>query len=166
MTSSRILIKPDVKNRGALEPAPATGWYLLGGIGLVFTVVALADLVLTWYPARFGDREWEFGTATTVFGGLPLFAMGLMLAVGAAVARGNLRLLRIWSVVLGVIAVVLLAVLLLYARSVPVALQTVTEPVLKVGLNKAILKTALQGVLYPAAFLWVATLGWKHARRA
>ncbi len=166
MTSSRILIKADEKNRVALEPAPATGWYLLGGIGLVFAVVALADLTLAWYPARFGDREWEFGTVTTVFGGLPLFTMGLMLAFGAAVAKGNLRLLRIWSVVLLVVAVLLLAILALYARSVPVALETVTEPVLKVGLNKAILKTVLQGVLYPAGFLWVATLGWKHARRA
>jgi hypothetical protein len=69
-------------------------------------------------------------------------------------------------VVLGLIGVVLITLLLLYARSVPVALATVTDPILRVGLQKAILKTALQGVLYPAAFLWVATLGWKHARRA
>lgn len=166
MTSSRILIKTDEKNRSALDPSPATGWYLLGGIGLVFSVVALADLVLAWYPLRFGDREWEFGTATTVFGGLPLLTMGLMLAFGAAVARGNLRLLQTWSAVLGLLGLVLLGVLVLYARSVPAALETVTDPILRVGLQKAILKTAVQGVVYPAAFLWVATLGWKHARRA
>lgn len=166
MTSSRILIKGDEKNRSALEPAPATGWYLLGGIGLVFAVVALADLVLVWYPARFGDLEWEFGTVTSVLGGLPLFSMGLVLSFGAAVARGNLRLLRIWSVALGFIGVVLLAILLLYLRSIPAALETVTDPVLKVGLQKAILKTVLQGVLYPAAFLWIAKIGWHHARRA
>jgi len=64
------------------------------------------------------------------------------------------------------IGVLVLLILLLYARSVPVALETVTEPVLRVGLKKAILKTTLQGVLYPAAYLWIATLGWKHARRA
>ncbi len=166
MTSSRILIKTDEKNRHALDPSPATGWYLLGGIGLVFAVVALADLILVWYPARFGDQEWEFGTITTVLDGLPLFSMGLMLSFGAAVAKGNLRLLRIWSVVLGLVGVVLLAILLLYLRSIPLALATVTEPVLKVGLQKAILKTVLQGVLYPTAFFWVAILGWKHARRA
>jgi len=166
MTSARILIKSDEKNRGGLEPSPATGWYLLGGIGLVFSVVALADLVLAWYPLTFGDREWEFGTLTTVFGGLPLFAMGLMLVLGAAVAKGNLRLLQFWSVVLGLVGLVLLVLLLLYIRTVPVALETVTDPVLKVGLKKAILKTVLQGVLYPAGFLWVAIAGWKHARRA
>jgi hypothetical protein len=166
MTSSRILIKTDDKNRSALDPSPATGWYLLGGIGLVFAVVALADLVLVWYPLRFGDPEWEFGTATSVFGGLPLLTMGLMLALGAAVARGNLRLLQIWSVVLAVMGLVLVGVLLMYSRSVPVALEVVTDPILKVGVQKAILKTALQGVLYPAAFFWIAVLGWKHARRA
>jgi len=166
MTSPRILIKTDEKNRTALEPSPATGWYLLGGIGLVFSVVALADLVLAWYPLSLGDREWEFGTVTAVFGGLPLLTMGLMLAFGASVARGNLRLLQFWSVVLALLGLVLAALLVLYARTVPLALETVTDPVLKVGLQKAILKTTLQGVLYPAAFLWIAVLGWKHARRA
>jgi len=166
MTSSRILIKTDDKNRSALDPSPSTGWYLLGGIGLVFAVVALSDLVLVWYPLRFGDPEWEFGTATSVFGGLPLLTMGLMLALGAAVARGNLRLLQIWSVVLAMIGLALGGVLLMYSRSVPVALEVVTDPILKVGVQKAILKTALQGVLYPTAFLWIAIVGWKHARRA
>lgn len=166
MTSSRILIKTDEKNRSPLEPAPATGWYLLGGIGLVFLVVALADLVLAWYPLSLGDREWEFGTITTVFGGLPLLAMGLALTFGASVARGNLRLLQFWSVVLVLVGLVLVALLVLYAQGVPLALETVTDPILKVGLKKAILKTSVQGVLYPMAFLWTAVLGWKHARRA
>ncbi len=166
MTSSRILIRSDEKNRTPLDPAPEIGWYLLGGIGLVFSLVALADLVLAWYPLRLGDREWEFGTVTTVFGGLPLLAMGLMLAFGASVARGNLRLSQFWSIVLALLGLVLVGLLLMYARSVPVALETVTDPILRVGLQKAILKTATQGVLYPVAFLWVAVLGWKHARRA
>lgn len=166
MTASRILVKSDDKNRAGLDPSPDTGWYLLGGIGLVFAVVAAADLVLAWYPLRFGDAEWEFGTVTTVFSGLPLMTMGLGLSFGAAVARGNILRLKMLSVVLGLIGVLLLGALVLYLTTVPTALATKMDPLIKTGLSKAILKTSLEGVLYPLCYLWVATLGWKHAQKA
>lgn len=166
MTASRILVKSDDKNRAGLDPSPDTGWYLLGGIGLVFAVVAAADLVLAWYPLKFGDAEWEFGTVTTVFGGLPLMTMGLGLSFGAAVARGNILRLKMLSVVLGLIGVLLLGALVLYLTTVPTALATKMDPLIKTGLSKAILKTSLEGVLYPLCYLWVATLGWKHAQKA
>ncbi|MBK9692578.1 MAG: hypothetical protein IPO73_12965 [Gemmatimonadetes bacterium] len=163
MTGSRILIKSDEKNRSTLDPNPESGWYLLGGIGLVFSVVALADLVLAWYPLQFGDAEWEFGTATTVLGGMPLLAMGLGLSFGSAVARGRLAMVRGLAVVFGLLALLLLGVLALYAGTITTALATI-QPALKAGLQKAIIKTVAQGVLYPAAFLWIAITGWKHAR--
>lgn len=163
MTGSRILIKSDEKNRTPLDPNPESGWYLLGGIGLVFAVVAAADLVLAWYPLQFGDTEWEFGTATAVLGGMPLLAMGLALGFGSAVARGKLATVRLLAVTFGVLALLLLGVLALYASTISTALGTI-EPALKSGLQKAILKTLAQGVLYPAAFLWIAITGWKHAR--
>ena len=166
MTASRILVKSDDKNRSALDPAPDTGWYLLGGIGLVFAVVAASDLILAWYPLNIGDAEWEFGTVTAVFGGLPLLTMGLGLSFGAAVARGNLLRLRSLSIVLGLVGVLLLGCLVLYLTTVPVALATETDPLNKTGIEKAILKTTVEGVLYPLCYLWVAILGWKHARKA
>ena len=133
---------------------------------MVFAVVAAADLALAWYPLRFGDAEWEFGTVTAVFGGLPLLTMGLGLSFGAAVARGNLVRLRIVSIVLGVVGVLLLGSMVLYLTTVPVALATETDPLIKTGLNKAILKTSVEGVLYPLCYLWIAMLGWKHAQKA
>ncbi len=163
MTGSRILIKSDEKNRSTLDPNPESGWYLLGGIGLVFSVVALADLVLAWYPLQFGDAEWEFGTATTVLGGMPLLAMGLGLSFGSAVARGKLGAVRLFAVGFGLLALLLIGVLALYAGTITPALATI-QPALKAGLQKAIIKTVAQGVLYPAAFLWIAITGWKHAR--
>jgi hypothetical protein len=166
MTASRILIKSDERNRSALDPSPDTGWYLLGGIGLVFAVVAAADLALAWYPLRFGDAEWEFGTVTAVFGGLPLLTMGLGLSFGAAVARGNLVRLRLISIVLGLVSLVLLGSLVLYLTTVPTALATEAEPLIKTGIQKAILKTTVEGVLYPLCYLWIAILGWKHAQKA
>ncbi len=166
MTASRILVKTDDKNRASLDPSPETGWYLLGGIGLVFAVVSAADLVLAWYPLRFGDAEWAFGTVTAVFGGLPLLAMGLGLSFCAAVARGKLGTLRTLSVVLGLTGLLLLACLILYATTIPAAMASETDPLLKAGLYKAILKSIAQGVLYPMCFFWIAILGWKHAQKA
>ncbi len=166
MTASRILLKSDDKNRSTLDPAPDRGWYLLGGIGLVFAVVSLSDLVLAWYPLRLGDGEWEFGTVTTVLNGMPLLTMGLALAFGAAVARGKMVMLRLFALLFGVLAVVLVGCLTLYARNVPIALAAVTDPEIHLGLQKAIIKTVAEGVLYPLAFAWIAILGWKHAGTA
>ncbi|MDX2122855.1 MAG: hypothetical protein SF070_17560 [Gemmatimonadota bacterium] len=162
MTSSRILIKTDEKNRATLDPSPESGWYLLGGIGLVFAVVALADLALAWYPLQFGDAEWEFGTATTVLGSMPLLTMGLALGFAAAVARGRVAMVRVLAIVFALLAVSLMAVVALYASNISTGLSTVL-PENKPGLQKAIAQTLTQGVLYPLAFLWVAIKGWKHA---
>lgn len=162
MTSSRILIKTDEKNRAILDPSPESGWYLLGGIGLVFAVVALADLTLAWYPLQFGDAEWEFGTATTVLGSMPLLTMGLALGFAAAVARGRVGMVRGLAIVFALLAVLLMAVVGLYASNISTGLSTVL-PENKPGLQKAIAQTLTQGVLYPLAFLWVAIKGWKHA---
>lgn len=162
MTSSRILIKTDEKNRATLDPSPESGWYLLGGIGLVFAVVALADLALAWYPLQFGDAEWEFGTATTVLGSMPLLTMGLALGFAAAVARGRVAMVRAMAIVFALLAVSLMAVVALYASNISTGLSTVL-PENKPGLQKAIAQTLTQGVLYPLAFLWVAIKGWKHA---
>ena len=166
MTAPRILVKTEGPDHAEMAPAPETGWYLLGGMGLVFALVAGADLALTWYPAAFGNREWEFGTVSAVFDGLPLFAMGLALSFGAAVARGKIGLLKFWSIVMLVTGLVILGLLGLYARTLPVALTAVTDPLLRVGLQKAVAKALLQGVGYTAAFLWTGILGWKHAKSA
>ena len=164
MTASKILIKTDQKNRAPLDPSPDTGWYLLGGIGLVFAIVSLADLVLAFYPFAIGDAEWEFGTVTTVMDGLPLLTIGLGLALGAMVARGRLAGVRILSLVFGLIGVVLALLTIRYASHISAALGAVIEPSIKLGLKKAITKTLAQGTLYPIGFLWIALLGWKHAK--
>lgn len=164
MTASRILIKTDQKNRAPLDPSPDTGWYLLGGIGLVFAIVSLADLILAFYPLAVGDAEWEFGTITTVMDGLPLLTIGLGLILGAMVARGRFAGVRILSVVFALIGLVLALLTLRYAGHISEALGAVTEPSIRIGLRKAITKTLAQGTLYPIGFCWIGLLGWKHAK--
>lgn len=52
---------------------------------------------------------------------------------------------------------------MLYALTVPLALSSVTDEVARGGLIRAMAKTGLQGVVYPATFL---ALGWYGLRKA
>ena len=151
--------------RPVQPPSPETGWALLGGVGLAFALVGLADLVLAWYPPSFGNRAWEFGTATVVLNGMPLFAMGLGLVFAAAVARGSRRTTRVVSGVVATLALVVAAILVLYLSTVPTAQESVTDPVLRGGLHNAIAKAVVQGVAYVGAFCWIAWQGFRQARR-
>jgi hypothetical protein len=160
----KILVKADDKNRLGMAPVPEMGWALLGGIGLVFAVVASSDLALTLYPAHFDTGEWKFGTVTTMFASFPLFAMGWGLFYGAAVARGQPRLVRFLSVLFGLLALLILAALVVYFTTVPEALKVV-EDRNRSGLQRAVWRTSLQGVLYAVAFGWMSLRGWRLQAR-
>lgn len=166
VTSSRILVREDAKNRArgpGAEPAPELGWYLLGGLGLVFAVVGGLDLLLAWYPASFGTSEWKFSTVTTTLGSFPLFALGLVLLTGSAMGRGRKGLMRTMAIVLLVIVVLLLGCAALYLPQISVSLAAV-NPTAKVGLQRAILKTIVQLVMYAGVLFWIAWLSWKQYR--
>jgi hypothetical protein len=163
--SARILVQ-EGKGRAPLTPAPETAWSLLNGVGWLFSVVAAADLVLAWYPTNFGNAEWEFGTASTTLEHLPLLAVGLALVFGSAVARGARGMLRTVSILLLVLAIWVVVTGLLLGRNIGVATASVTDPVLRVGLNRSILQSLVQAVGYPLAFGWLGIKGWRHAGTA
>jgi hypothetical protein len=62
--------------------------------------------------------------------------------------------------------VILIGLTILYSRQISTALAAVTDPEIKTGLQKAISKTLIQGVMYPVIYLWIAYKGWKHAATA
>jgi hypothetical protein len=161
--AQQVLLPKDEKERAPLEQAPDFGWYLLGWIGVVFTLVGGLDLLLTWYPTAFGNPEWEFGTVSAALDGLPVLTLGLALVFGAAVAQGTRWLVTSVAIVFVVLAIVIVLAAVLYATNVPLALQSVQDPLVKTGLKKAMVKTAGQAVLYPLAFVWIAWKGWRHA---
>lgn len=163
MTGPKILVGREGEAPTVLGPAPEVGWRLLGGAGFAFAVVAAADLALAWYPLGFGNAEWEFGTVTAVLGNFPLLIMGLGLLFSSAVGRGKAGLLKAISGLWLVLALMVVAMLALYARRVPEALQVVTEPVLREGIVESMVKVAVQGVFYPLAFAWMGIKGWKYA---
>lgn len=140
---------PNAVRRGV---GSAVGW-----TGLAFLLVGGFDFLLTWYPMDFGNREWEFGTVTASLNGLPVPTMGLALLLAGALLLER----RWWAGVVGLAAfgacLWVLAAGVLWLTNVPLALETVPAEV-ETGLKKALVKSALQGVIYPPI---LAFLGWR-----
>ena len=166
MTASKVLVEAEARGVRPLTPSSEFGWRLVGVIGLAFGLIAGADLLLTWYPFNLGSPEWEFGTVTASLDGLPLLVMGLTLSLASGVARGRRWLVRVVAVLLLILAALIVVAAVLYVTNVPIALKSVQDPVIRTGLKKAIAKTSVQAVVYPAALLWLAVKGWRHAARS
>lgn len=166
MAAAKILVQSQGRGRSPLAPDPEMGWYLLGGVGWLFLVVAAADLILAWYPLNLGNAEWEFGTATTLLEHLPLLAVGLGLIYGSAVARGVKGTLRAASVLFLVALAVVIVSGIFVARHIGEAQASAADPELLAGINRSILTSLIQTAAYTMTFGWLAIKGWKHAGSA
>ena len=84
-------------------------------VAALLILVPLVDLTLRVFPPQFGTLQWRFATVGLLFGnlGTVLLGMGLMGLVAALV--GHRTPLRVLGFVALTIAVVLLAVLVLFA---------------------------------------------------
>lgn len=155
------------RGRGRREPSgdQALGWAMVGWAAFAFAVVGGADVVLAWYPPAVGNPEWEFGTVSQTLDALPLLSLGVVLLVGSGVVRGQRWLVRTGAVILSLMALAVVAADVLYAMSVPIALNSVPENVIRTGLKKAIVKATIQGVTYPVIYTIVAVLAFRHAKR-
>ncbi len=163
MTAPRVLVREDSRrerSRSAI-PLPASAWYILGGLGLIFLLVAGADILLSWYPTNFGLAEWRFGTVTASLNSYPLLVLGLALMMGSGVARGSRGWTRGVAVVVLVVAVLTLAEAVLYFPTVGQAMATAANATLKAGLRTAIIRTSIQLVAYPVVLVWLAVLSWR-----
>lgn len=148
----------------ALPTAAGLGAGLLGALGLAFLAVGLTDLVLAWLPPAFGEPEWEFGTVTATLNGLPIFVIGLALILADASRRGARRTVRVIAVACLLLAVAIVVMAALYVTVVPLALQSVPEGGVRLGLMKAMTKTSAQIIVYPILFGWIAVKAWRWAR--
>ena len=168
MAAPKIVLTgiPERAPRTSRLPVPELGWELLGWIGLAFLLIGGVDLVLAWYPPAFGSPEWEFGTISSTLNGLPLPALGLMLIMAAGVAQGRAWMARGASIAMIVVVVSLVALGILFITVVPLALQSVPNPLARTGILKVIAKSSVLLVIYPALFAWVALLGFRRSRAA
>lgn len=134
------------------------GWSLLQAMGWLFVVVGLLNIVLIWIPLQVGNPEFEFGAAANSLDSLPLPTMGLVWAMAAGRARANARGTTVAVGITYLLALLVVGAGALYWLDVPLALQAVKEPMIRLGIDKSILKVTVQAVLYPVALVAMARM--------
>jgi hypothetical protein len=159
MTASRILAGRDTEGPASTWGDLDWAWSVLYGIGWLFLILGATDIGLLWVPFRFGVPEYEFASVGSMLDALPLPTMGLVFLLAGAGARRKAGAVRLVIVVSLLAALVVVAAAALYALTVPLALKAVTGPGLKLGIEKAIAKVAVQAVAYPIAYVGIARMG-------
>lgn len=134
----------------------------LRALGIVFFVVALADILTSWLPPFFGKPEWELGVSAGFFDRFPLFGLGLAILMADGVAQGRKIRVRTLAVVAVLMAVTMWLVFTLFATTWPMSLRAVNgNPVAMTTMKKAGAKALAQAGVYPFALLWLAGAAWK-----
>lgn len=164
MESNVVLGGPEPRRTPSTVVADGRIWRFLGWAGWVFVAVGGVDSLLTWFPLALGQPEWEFGTITASLNGLPLPVLGLVLVLGANVAAGRTWMVRVVAVVMLLLALVVLAVAVLYMLNVPLALRAVTDPLARQGVLKAMVKTVVQVIAYPTGLIAMAVIAWANTK--
>lgn len=143
-------------SKGVERSLAGSEWRVLAGMGGVFVLLSLLDFGLAFYPLNFGSAEWEFGTATAVMNNFPLATVGVGLIGVAGLGRRTEGLVKL-ARTLSVVAIVLILVLsVMFGRNVSEAIGSVGDPLLREGLQEAIVRTGIQLVAYLAGFGWFA----------
>lgn len=167
MAAPRMVVAGSVSERSISVSTrrvdPDYAWSLLGYIGTAFILIGAIDIVLAWFPFVLGSAEWEFGTIGATLNGLPLPGLGLMLLLASGVALGRELRVRAVAVICVVLVLALVGLAFLYVTVIPVALSEVTNPVVRAGLMKSIVKAVALLVIYPALFGWVGFRGLKSS---
>jgi hypothetical protein len=151
--------------RALINEEPALLWTIVAVTGLAIAVVGWFDLALLWYPLRFGDPEWEFGTISAHLNGMPLGTVGLALLVAGAIGRGWRRTTRLLAIVCLLVVIGLLAISVVYLLDVPLALRA-AAPQVKPILVKAMLKAGVFGATYTVLYAWLAWFLWRKTQPA
>ena len=158
------ILQPASQDRAAPFGAePATFWRILTALGAALTVVGWTDLALLWFPSNFGSPEWEFGTISAHFDGMPLGTLGLVTLCIAVLGLGKRRTARVLAAILMTIAVTLLGIFALYLLNVPVALDGVA-PQLVPTIQKAVAKAIVFAATYIGLYAWLALYLWSKTR--
>ena len=172
MPDQRIL---GARDSGSLAPAtPAQLAPLILTVGLVLALSGWTDVALFYLPLQFGQNEWEFGTIAQTFDALPLPTLAmLLLATGLRARGGSRRWTRALAAACGLVVLVLVGLLLIFALDVPVAWKAMAHPTtgmaaptLQViaGIKRGIVKVLLFGVGYLAAYATLAVSLWRSGR--
>jgi hypothetical protein len=129
--------------------------------------MGLTDIALGWYPASFGNAEWEFGAISAALNGFALPTLGLYLLLGSIVASRQVVIGRVLGVVFVVLVLAMIGLALTYVTVVPLALQSVAaNALLTSGMKKAIVKACMLFAAYSVLFAAGAVKAWRVGRQA
>ncbi|HEX6135407.1 MAG TPA: hypothetical protein VFZ24_15665 [Longimicrobiales bacterium] len=132
-------------------------------LGLAITAVGFIDLGFAWFPWRFGNGEWEFGTVSRTFDSLALVSVGIGLVAAAAVSRPSRWLIGTVAAVATIVLLGLLGSILIYALNLPVALRAVPAGA-SGALQRAVMRTSGFMLVYVAFYTWLTVYGWRSFR--
>jgi hypothetical protein len=145
-------------------PEPEIGWRVLRWVGLLFLVVGGFDVALVWFPANFGSAEFEFASVSASLNSLPVATMGMALVVVSGAMLGQHWSAWVAFVVAAVALVFVIVGAVLFALTVPLALQAPVEDAVRVGIQKQVVKGSLQVVAYGLAYAVLARQAFRVAR--
>lgn len=167
-----ILAPPNRRSTTAdpevVRPAGAASleaWRALRWIGAAFLFLGVLDIALGWFPAAFGNMEWEFGTITGSLNALAIPMLGLYLLLASSVALMQRRSARVVAVLMGLLLVALLALGVIYLTVLPVAIKAVSaNAAVVLGVQKAAIKALALGLVDCALLVVGIRKAWRVPR--
>jgi hypothetical protein len=122
-------------------------------VGLLLICVPLADLVLRVAPPQFGTLQWRFATAGLLLGNYGTVILGTALTGLAAALTGDRRALRAVGIGAMAMAVVTLALIVLFGLDA-VQIRQVANPAIKRNILTSSLGALFTGMF--GAVVWLA----------
>lgn len=149
----------DGEARRALSPARVAVV-----IGSVIALVGLIDVAMAWWPLQFGELQWEFGTISRTFDGLPLATFGLGAVLGGLAARRERGVMSwLFAAVVTALLVILMALVVLYVMDAFAAWGT-TSGAVRDTLKRAFVRTGLFAGIYLATYGWMSWMAIRMLR--
>jgi hypothetical protein len=140
---------------GRTVPLETRHWSILFGAGIALSIIGFADVLLLWYPLRFGSLDWEFATLTGTFDALPLATIGMVMLGVGAVALKRSRTSLVLSLFYLVLCVALAAAAGLFVLAVLAGMNAV-DPSVELQFRRAVMKTSVLSFSYVSFFGWLA----------
>lgn len=155
-----MVLKDDSSARWGkpLPGGPSRSYKAMGWVGFGLLIVGLLDFGLAWVPPRFSDSAWRLTSAAQGLDALPIPTLGMVLLLVAGFHARR----RWWALASGAAGLTLIFAILvsvgLWAPSVPLALETAPAE-LEGELFGMVLEMAIQSLVYPAVFAYLARMG-------
>lgn len=139
---------------------PGAAQWILVWLGGAFLIVGLVDLALLWVPVRFGNVAWEYATISRTYDSLPLAGLGAGLLAYIAVRSPKARFgwVRSCAAFFALMTLGVVALGLMFVTDVPAIAGQIGLDDAGTGPFRAIVRLAIQAIIYPACFGAVALL--------